>query len=126
MDNRSCTLKVALDQTAPPQSISNSALGSATASVDALNSTVQRNDNDSIRHARADGRGERQGKTTMNIDIGGNRRQMNTVMSMKFRVTRPKSPFAANFERSRPSVHCGPIRCSTSLPRAASSTKSAN
>lgn len=87
LDDTSCTLKVKLDQTAPPQSISTPAMGGATASLDVLDGTAT--GTTKIRFDKVSPTGEVNGNTkmTMTIKMGDNAQQMNMVMTMKMAVT---------------------------------------
>jgi len=87
MDETSYTLKLALDQTAPPQTVSTPAMGGAAASIDS--STGTGTGTMKIQFDRLSPRSEMNlnSKTTMSIDMGGNVKHMNMAMSMTLAVT---------------------------------------
>jgi hypothetical protein len=87
MDDKSCTLKMAVEETAPPQSFSNPTIGGATMSVDAFNSTGSGTTKIQFDTLSPTSELNVNTKMTMSIDMGGNAQQMNMAMSMKSTIT---------------------------------------
>lgn len=87
MDDTSYTLKVGLEQTAPPQAISTPAMGGATASLDSSTGTGTGTAKIQFDSLSPTSEMNVNTKTTMSIDMGGNVQHMNMAMSMKVAVT---------------------------------------
>jgi hypothetical protein len=87
MDDTSYTLKVALEQTAPPQTVSTPAMGGATASLDSSTGTGTGTAKVQFDKLTPTSQMNMNTKTTMSIDMGGNVQHMNMAMSMKVAVT---------------------------------------
>ena len=87
LDDTSCTLKVSLEQTAPPQSISNPAMSGATISVDSLNGTAAGTTKIQFDMLTPTSEVNSNSKMTMNIDTGGDAQQMNMAMTMRATIT---------------------------------------
>ena len=87
LDDTSRTLKVSLEQTAPPQSMSTPDTSAATVSVDSFNSTGAGTTKIQFDSLSPTSEVNLTSKMTMSIETGGNAQEMNMAMKMKATVT---------------------------------------
>jgi hypothetical protein len=87
MDDASYTLRVAVEQTAPPQAISTPAMGGATASIDFVTGTGTGTAKMQFDRLSPTSEMTMNSTTAMSVDMGRNVQHMNMAMSMKVAVT---------------------------------------
>ena len=87
MDETSYTLKVALEQTAPPQAVSSPATGGATVLVDTAANSGSGTTKIQFDMLSPQSEMTLNSKTTMRIDMSGNLQRMDLAISMKLAVT---------------------------------------